>query len=94
MVSSRKTARRPAAIAAEGKAQLLRYPSVNWLEAAADDARVLPDGRLAFLVGAIEVRAKLLVLGTGVHDELPVVPGLAEQWAGASSIAHSATATN
>ncbi|RZJ12265.1 MAG: NAD(P)/FAD-dependent oxidoreductase [Rubrivivax sp.] len=72
--------RPPGEIAAEGKAQLLRYPTVQWLHATADDARVAPDGRLALRVGEHHVSAGRLILATGVRDELPAVPGLAERW--------------
>lgn len=72
--------RTPAAIAADAKAQLLRYPTVQWLDGMADDARVAADGRLAFRVGDVDVSAGRLILATGVRDELPPVPGLAERW--------------
>lgn len=72
--------RAPAAIAADAKAQLLRYPSVQWLDGSADDARVAADGRLEFRVGEQRISAGRLVLATGVRDILPPVPGLAERW--------------
>lgn len=72
--------RAPAAIVGDAKAQLLRYPSVQWLDGTAGHARVAPDGRLAFHVGDVEVSAGRLILATGVCDELPPVPGLAERW--------------
>lgn len=72
----------PAAdIAAQGRAQLMAYPTVEWREGqvtAAERAgqgfRVEVDG----LPDAIEARR--LVLATGVIDHLPEVPGLAERW--------------
>ncbi|OWQ87573.1 thioredoxin reductase [Roseateles aquatilis] len=72
--------RAPAAIAAEGRQQLLRYPGVRWREGLAEDARVTPDGRFEFRVGDLVVSAGRLILATGVRDELPPVPGLAERW--------------
>lgn len=72
--------RAPAAIAADGRAQLLRYPSVRWLDGLADEARIGADGQLAFRVGDIAVSARRLILATGVRDTLPPVPGLAERW--------------
>jgi thioredoxin reductase len=72
--------RAPAAIAADGKAQLLRYPTVQWLDGMADEARVGADGRLTFSVGDTQVSAGRLILATGVRDTLPPVPGLAERW--------------
>jgi thioredoxin reductase len=72
--------RAPAAIVAEGRAQLLRYPNVQWRDGTAEGARVAADGCLEFHVGDTPVRARRLVLATGVRDELPPVPGLAERW--------------
>ncbi|RZL86439.1 MAG: NAD(P)/FAD-dependent oxidoreductase, partial [Variovorax sp.] len=72
--------RPPGEIAADGKAQLLRYPRVTWLDGLARDACVAPDGRLAFRVGDVGFSAARLILATGVRDELPPVPGLAERW--------------
>lgn len=72
--------RPPAQIAAEGRQQLLRYPTVRWMDGLAEDARVAPDGRFEFRVGGTAVSAARLVLATGVRDELPAVPGLAQRW--------------
>ena len=72
--------RAPAAIAAEGKTQLLRYPNVRWLDGLADDAHVAANGRLEFRVGSTTVSAGRLILATGVRDILPPVAGLAERW--------------
>lgn len=72
--------RAPAAIAAEGRQQLLRYPTVQWMAGRAEEARVAPDGRLEFRVGELRVSAGRLILALGVRDELPAVPGLAERW--------------
>ncbi|MGK6311133.1 NAD(P)/FAD-dependent oxidoreductase [Variovorax sp. DT-64] len=70
----------PGAIAAEARRQLLRYPTVRWLEGTAEDARQIDGGRFAFRVGERTVEAARLVLATGVRDELPAVQGLAERW--------------
>jgi len=70
----------PGAIAAEARRQLLRYPTVQWRDATAQDARRLDDGRFAFRVGEEGVEASRLVLAGGVTDELPAVEGLAERW--------------
>lgn len=72
--------RAPAAIVAEGRRQLQAYPTVQWLDGLAEDARVAPGGRLAFHVGDTAVSAGRLILASGVRDELPPVPGLAERW--------------
>jgi thioredoxin reductase len=72
--------RAPAAIAEEARRQLRLYPTVQWMSGLADDGRVAPDGRLEFRVGDVAVSAGRLILATGVRDELPPVPGLAERW--------------
>lgn len=70
----------PAAIAAEAKRQLLLYPTVRWLDGLADDARAEPGGRFTFDVAGTRISAGRMILATGVRDELPPVPGLAERW--------------
>ena len=70
----------PGAIAAEARRQLLRYPTVRWLDGIADEATHGDDGRFIFRVGEERVAAARLVLATGVRDELPAVEGLAERW--------------
>jgi thioredoxin reductase len=72
--------RAPAAIAAEARQQLLAYPNVRWIDGLAEDAHHRPDGHFGFRVGGAEVSAARLVLATGVRDEMPPVPGLAERW--------------
>jgi thioredoxin reductase len=72
--------RAPAEIAADAREQLMNYPNVEWMYGTADDARVASDGRLEFRVGADTLSAGRLILATGVRDELPPVPGLAERW--------------
>ena len=72
--------RAPGAIAAEGKAQLLAYPSVRWLEATVSQAEPCDDGfRVAIADGHVE-RARKLVIASGVVDELPAIEGLAQRW--------------
>lgn len=70
----------PRAIAAQARRQLLRYPTVRWLDGLAEDAGQREDGRFGFRVGELQVEAVRLVLATGVRDELPAVEGLAERW--------------
>lgn len=72
--------RAPAEIAADAREQLMNYPSVEWLHGNADRARVAADGRLEFEVGSQAISAQRLIIATGVRDELPPVPGLAERW--------------
>ena len=72
--------RPPAEIAADAREQLMNYPNVEWMHGTAEDARVATDGRLEFRVGTEAISAHRLILATGVRDELPPVPGLAERW--------------
>lgn len=72
--------RSPDAIAAEGRAQLLAYPTVHWLDGTAVYAESLDDGFAVRTEPGDRLRARVLVLATGVVDELPEIPGLAERW--------------
>ena len=69
----------PQAIAATAKAQLLAYPTVQWLEDSAISASKTQAG---FQVNTEQqsYQAKRLLLATGVTDQLPEIPGLAERW--------------
>lgn len=78
--------REAAAIAADGKAQLMKYPTVQWLEGAATQAAALDEGFDVATADGASFRARRLVLATGMVDELPAVPGLAERWG--SSVFH------
>jgi thioredoxin reductase len=76
--------RPPQEISAEGRAQLMTYPTVEWLDGWAERAEGAPD---AFVVHAVAaggdrrtIEARRIVLATGVSDELPDVPGLQERW--------------
>ena len=71
----------PAAdIAAEGRANVVAYPNVDWHDGTAISARQDGDGFVVELDGAGTVRAARLVLATGVRDDLPPIDGLAERW--------------
>lgn len=71
--------RAPDAIVADGKAQLLAYPNVQWLDGHATRAEAAAGG---FVIHAADRphHARRLVLAIGVVDELPEVEGLAERW--------------
>ncbi len=72
--------RAPGDIAADAKAQLLAYPSVTWLQGTATSAEVIDGTFQVSLEGGERLTARRLVLATGVIDELPAIPGLAERW--------------
>lgn len=69
-----------ATIAAEGRAQLLAYPNVQWLEDTAAEAQRTQDGFAVRSETGRRLRGRRLVLATGVVDELPDVEGLAQRW--------------
>ena len=72
--------REAAAIAADGRAQLMQYPTVRWLDGAAAQAVRTEHGFRVTLTDGGAFQALRLVLATGVVDELPLIPGLAERW--------------
>jgi thioredoxin reductase len=69
----------PAAIAAKGRSEVLAYPTVTWQDARVAEARATTRG-FAVRAGGQEHEGKRLILATGVIDELPAIPGLAERW--------------
>lgn len=70
----------PGAIAADARAQLLRYPTVQWIDGTAEDAALAEGGRFTLRAGGRGVNAGRLILATGVRDELPAVEGLQQRW--------------
>lgn len=74
--------RMAAAIAQAGREDVAAYPTVEWHDGSAVDARADSEGSgfTVDLDGAEQVRGRRLVLATGVRDELPPIEGLAERW--------------
>jgi thioredoxin reductase len=72
--------RDPAAIAADAKAELLRYPTVTWQDGRVEDARATGKGFTVTDASGRSHDTHNIVLATGVNDILPEVPGLAERW--------------
>jgi thioredoxin reductase len=70
----------PDDMAAEGRAQLMEYETVEWLHAQVERARPSSDGFEVHLRRGGTRQARRLILATGVRDELPPLPGLAERW--------------
>lgn len=66
------------------RTELETYHTVEFRGARASDARGCGDDtfevRLESADGASRERARRLILATGVSDELPKIPGLAERW--------------
>lgn len=72
--------REPGAIAHEARAQLLAYPTVEWLQQSAVEARKEGDGFLVTTLTGEKLAGLRMILATGVVDDLPEIPGLAERW--------------
>ncbi|UYO93335.1 NAD(P)/FAD-dependent oxidoreductase [Pollutimonas sp. M17] len=70
----------PDVLAAEGRAQLLAYPTVEWLDAQAQRVEKTEDGFLVSMDGASSVRGQRIILAIGITDHLPDLPGLKERW--------------
>jgi len=69
-----------AGIAAQGRAQLLAYPNVRWVEGKAVQAAREGEGFRIALDDGGSVHGRRLVLATGVIDDLPAIAGLRERW--------------
>lgn len=72
--------RTPAEIVSTARAQLLAYPTVRILDDEVVEAAHGGDAFRVRLASGHDTHAARLVLATGVVDELPPVPGLAERW--------------
>ena len=71
---------KPAAIMREGLRQLSAYPTVDFVQGLAISARGELDAFDIELEDGFSAVSRRLVLATGVRDELPETPGLAERW--------------
>ena len=73
--------RAPDAIAADARAQLLAYPTVQWLHATATAAERAEDGEhFHVTTPGATVHSSREVMTPGVGDQHPPEPGLAESW--------------
>jgi thioredoxin reductase len=69
-----------AQIAEEGLRQVRAYPTVRWIRGKVTHAKADGDRFVVTLDTSESCSAQRLVLATGVIDELPDIPGLAERW--------------
>jgi thioredoxin reductase len=69
----------PSAMAEEAKAQLLKYPSLSWIDGVALSAEKTGD-LFAVTTDQNTLVAKRLLLATGVSDTLPAITGLQDRW--------------
>lgn len=72
--------REAAAITGDGKAQLLAYDTVSWVDDTALSAAPSGSGFVVTPASGAPYFGRRLVLATGVVDELPPIDGLAERW--------------
>jgi len=72
--------RAPDEIAADGRAELMDYPTVTWQVGEAGEVQRDGEGFVVTLRGGQRVAARRLILAGGVSDELPAIDGLAERW--------------
>lgn len=72
--------RHPGAIADEARAQLLAYPTVEWRAQSAVSATQNGETFTVTTADGEQVEGKRLILASGVVDELPEIPGLAQRW--------------
>jgi thioredoxin reductase len=75
----------PAVIAAEARAQVMEYTTVDWVSGRADTAHrnmEATSGVAAFAVsvGTARYQSRRLILALGVCDILPEIEGLKERW--------------
>jgi thioredoxin reductase len=78
--------RAPQAILDDARRQFAAYPTAATAACLATDARAADGGFEIALDDGRNVSGSRLVLATGVHDTLPQVPGLQEQWG--KTVAH------
>lgn len=70
----------PGIIAAEGRSQLMEYPTVTWVQDSVVQAEAEQGGFSVHTQCNGRFQAKRLILATGVVDELPGIDGLQERW--------------
>lgn len=70
----------PADLAARARQQVAAYPTIALLTAEATAATKLPDGSFEVATTQGTFGARYLLLATGLRDQLPAIPGLAECW--------------
>lgn len=72
--------RTPAEIAALGKAEVMKYPTVEFLEGQVDSVTGKNNDFNVFTANGQHLKTKKLIFSTGVKDLLPEIPGFAACW--------------
>lgn len=70
----------PAEIARQARAQLQTYPTLAWVDGIAEMASGVRDAFVVRTADGQSHSGRRLLFATGVKDELPAIPGLAERW--------------
>lgn len=70
----------PAVIHASARAQLAAYPTLEWIEGRVTAASGRKDDFVVEMAEGTRHRGRRLLFATGMQDELPAIPGLAERW--------------
>ncbi|THG32116.1 NAD(P)/FAD-dependent oxidoreductase [Glaciibacter flavus] len=70
----------PLALLADGRAELARYDSVEVRDASVSTARAHASGFSVELDPGATHRSRRLLVASGLRDQLPDIPGLADQW--------------
>lgn len=71
---------KPQEISQKAKAQVLAYPSVNFIQAFVHDAKAQADGFIVETEDFKEFHAKKLIFATGVKDIMPNIEGFSACW--------------
>jgi thioredoxin reductase len=72
---------KPTAISKAAKAEVLKYPTVRFLEGKAISAKQMDGGFSVGVENGENFTARKILLATGLKDVLPDIKGLAECWA-------------
>ncbi|WP_293306118.1 NAD(P)/FAD-dependent oxidoreductase [Pedobacter sp. UBA5917] len=72
---------RPADISAVAKTEVLKYPTVKFVEGKANSAKQIAGGFIVGLEDGQSFTSRKLLLATGLKDTLPNIKGLAACWA-------------
>lgn len=72
--------KQPTEIIGEATAQLAAYPTVQLLNGEVITADPTTNGFLVVMADGRRASADKLILATGISDDLPTLPGLAERW--------------
>ncbi|WP_187772299.1 NAD(P)/FAD-dependent oxidoreductase [Agrobacterium sp. B1(2019)] len=70
----------PSAILAEARQQLARYPAIRMVDARADSISGTIDNFSVLTGDGETLSARRLILSYGIVDQMPDVPGFAENW--------------